>query len=148
MHRSITILFYKIFYFLEQHNLPDHLHEHHLRAFFIPRINCILQEFVNGWNNHPIRTASHKSPQQLFTTGCLLLQNSQLPVFEFLHSVDDTYDIDPDGPISLSEDGISVPQSTPRFSDIHALKQNINPNGASDNYGLTYMHRHCTSFLA
>ena len=141
MHRCVTILFYKMFYFLEQHGLLSHLNEHHLWALhyvFIPRINRGLKEFVNGWNNHPIRTASHKSPQQLFTAGCLLLQNSLIPALDFFHHVNDTYGIDPDGPISLPEDSISVPQSTLRFSDadMHALKQNINPHGASDNYGI------------
>ena len=115
MHRSVTILFYKMFYHLEQFNLLDHLNEHHLWALhyvFIPRINRCLREFTNGWNNHPIRTANHKSPQQLFTAGCLLLQNSQLPALDFFHAVDDAYGIDPDGPLSLSEGSVVVPQST------------------------------------
>ncbi len=30
MHKSITILFYKLFYFLEHHSLLDHLNERHL----------------------------------------------------------------------------------------------------------------------
>ena len=141
MHRSVTVLFYKMFYYLEQYNLLDHLNEHHLWALhyvFIPRINRCLQEFTNGWNNHPIRTATHKSPQQLFTAGCLLLQNSQLPALDFFHSVDETYGIDPDGPLPLSEGGISVPRSSLRFSDtdLHLLKLNIDPCGPSDNYGI------------
>ena len=137
---SVTILFYKMYY-LEEYNLLDHLNEHHLWALhyiFIPRINPCLEEFTNGWNNHPIRTAGYKSPQQLFTAGCLLLQNSQLPALDFFHSVDETYGIDTDGPLSLSEGSVSVPQSSLRFSDtdIHLLKQNIDPCGVSDNYGI------------
>jgi len=34
MHRGVTILFYKLFYFMEQHNILDHLNEHHLWAMF------------------------------------------------------------------------------------------------------------------
>ena len=82
MHKSVTILFY----FLEHHDLLDHLNEHHLWALhytFVPQINHSLLEFVNSWNNHPIRTAAHKSPQQLFTAGCLLLQNSQISALDF-----------------------------------------------------------------
>ena len=96
---------------------------------FIPRINRSLKEFVNSWNNHPIRTAQHKSPQQLFTAGCLLLQNSQIPALDFFHSFDDTYGIDPDGPIPISQESISVPQSTLRFSDadMQLLKHRIDP---------------------
>ena len=137
---SVTILFYKMFYYLEEYNLLDHLNEHHLWALhyiFIPRINRCPEEFTNGWNNHPIRTAGHKFPQQLFTARCLLLQNSQHPALDFLHSVDETYGIDTDGPLS-SLKGVSVPQSSLRFSDgdIHLLKQNNDPCGVSDNYGI------------
>ena len=141
MHGSVTVLFYKMFYFLEHHSLLNSLNEHHLLALhyiFIPRINRSLKEFVNSWNNHPIRTAQHKSPQQLFTAGCLLLQNSQIPALDFFHSFDDTYGIDPDGPIPISQESISVPQSTLRFSDadMQLLKHRIDPLGVSDNYGI------------
>ena len=42
MHRSVTRLFYNLFYFLEQHDLLDPLNECHLFALqyiYIPRIN-------------------------------------------------------------------------------------------------------------
>ena len=97
MHNSVTILFYKLFYFLEHHSLLDHLNEHHLWALhyvFVPQINRSLLQFVSSWNNHPIRTACHKSPQQLFTAGCLLLQNSQISSLDFFHSVDEAYVMD------------------------------------------------------
>ena len=89
--------------------------------------------------DHSIRTANHKFPQQLFTAGCLLLQNLQLPALDFFDAVDDTYGIDPDGPLSLSEGSFIVPQSILRFSDadLHLLKQHINdPHGPSDNYSI------------
>ena len=152
MHRSCTILYYRMFYFLEQHNILDHLNEHHLWALhyiFIPRINRSLQEFKNGWNNHPIRTAGYKSPQQLFTAGCLLLQNSQIPALDFFHSVDGDYGIDPEGPLPPSEGGVFVPQSSLRFSDedIHFLRQNIDPCGPSDNYGID-LYEHTVQFIS
>ena len=33
MHKSVTILFYKVFYFLEHYSLLDHLNELHLWAY-------------------------------------------------------------------------------------------------------------------
>ncbi len=48
MHKSITILFYKLFYFLEHHSLLDHLNERHLWALqyvFVPRINCCSKNY-------------------------------------------------------------------------------------------------------
>ena len=87
MHRCVTILFYKLFYFMEQVDLLDCLNETHLYSLhyvFIPRINQALALFIGGWNYHPIRTAHHKSPQQLFTAGALLLQHSGLAALDFL----------------------------------------------------------------
>ena len=111
-----------------------------LHYIFIPRINRSLKEFINSWNNHPLRTAGHKSPQQLFTAGALLLQNSQIAALDFFDSVDDSYGIDPDGPIpaTVSEEGIVIPQTTLRFSedDMHVLQQHVDPFGVSDNYGI------------
>ena len=142
MHKSATLLFYKLFYYMEHHAILDHLNERHLWALhyiFIPRINLCLKEFVNGWNNHPIRTAGHKSPQQLFTAGSLLLQNSQIAALDFFHHVDDTYGMDPNGPLPVSADsGVSIPVSQLRFSgeDIQALQEHVDPHGVSENYDI------------
>ena len=57
MHRSVTVLFYKLLYFMEHHDLLDPMNEEHLYAvhyIFIPRINQALSNFVKGWNHHPI----------------------------------------------------------------------------------------------
>ena len=143
MHRSVTVLYYKLFYFMEHHGILDHLNEHHLWALhyvFVPRINRALGEFVNSWNNHPIRTVGHKSPQQLFTAGALLLQHSQLIALDFFDNVDSDYGTDPDGPIPAEEEetGVSVPQTNLKFNDtdMAILQQNIDPCDATDNYGL------------
>lgn len=121
----------------------DHLSEYHLWALhyvFIARINRALGEFVNSWNNHPIRTAGHKTPQQLFTAGALLLQHSQLIALDFFDNVDDNYGTDPDGPIPAEEEetGVSVPQTSLTFTDTNMaiLQQNIDPFGATENYGM------------
>ena len=66
------------------------------------------------WELKSSRTAGHKSPQQLFTTGALL-QNSQLSALDFFHQVDPDYGIDPDGPPPVSDDdveGVSVPETS------------------------------------
>lgn len=143
MHRSVTILYYKLFYFLEHHGLLNPLNEYHLWALhyvYLPRISSSLKEFTNSWNNHPMRTANHKSPLQLFTAGLLLLQNSNLSALDFFEDIDESYGIDPQGPISVASDrsGIEIPQSTLHFSerDIYMLKQTIDPCAASDNYGI------------
>ena len=75
---------------------------------FIPRIKKSLAEFQNSWNHHRIRTARHKSPNQLFTAGFLILQHSQLTAFDFFSNVDDLHSIDVDGPEPDDEDGMVV----------------------------------------
>ena len=68
MHSSVTLLYYRLFYHLEQQDLLDPLNNLHLWALhfvYLLRINRSLKEFILSWNNHPMRTTCHKSPQQL-----------------------------------------------------------------------------------
>ena len=154
MHKCVTVLFYKLFYFMEHHDLLNHMNEYHLWSLhyvFIPRINRALKEFVTSWNNHPIRTAAHKSPQQLFTAGALLLQNSQLSAFDFFQNVNEQYGIDPDGPVpSHDEDcNVTIPGISLKFSDsdMLLLKQTIDPCTTSENYGLD-LYEQTLSFIS
>ena len=142
MHRCATVLYYKLFYYMEHHGLLNSLNEYHLWALhyiYLPRISRSLNEFTNSWNNYAMRTANHKSPLQLFTAG-LLLQNSQISALDLFDDVDDSYGIDPEGSVSVASDnsGIEIPENTLRFSerDIHVLKQTIDPCAPSDNYGI------------
>ena len=78
IHRCVTAMFYRLFYFLEHHNLLDPINESHLFALhyvYSPRINLALQQFQQAWN-HGVRTARSLTPNQLFTSGALCLRNS------------------------------------------------------------------------
>lgn len=55
---------------------------------FLPRINYAIDLFVQGWNNHGIRTAGRHSPRQLFTSGVLRLQHSGVTATDFMSSVE------------------------------------------------------------
>lgn len=101
-----------------------------------------LKEFVNSWNHHPLRTAGHKSPQQLFTAGCLILQHSQMASLDFFENVDEDYGVDYDGPVT-AQYGIEVPQISLRFSDddVENLRTHINPCALSDNFGIDIYER-------
>ena len=143
LHQSVTILYYKLFYFMEHNDYLDPMNEHHLWALsyvYLPRINKSIREFTQSWNNHPIRTTNHKSPQQLFTAGLLLLQHSRLEALDYFENIDDTYGIDPDGPLSPEEEiqGVEVPESSLYFSDrdLATLGQLVDPCGPSDDYGI------------
>ena len=142
MHKCATLLYYRLFYFMEHQGLLDPLNEYHLWALhfvFIPRINKSLNEFTQSWNNHPIRTTGHKSPNQLFIAGAILLQNSQMAGLDFFHQVDEYYGIDPNGPIPTDSDAhVGVPESPLHFSDsdLSSLRQTVDPCAPSDNHAI------------
>ncbi len=93
MHRSVTILYYRLFYCLEEQQLLDPLNEIHLFCLhyvYLPRIKNALKIFSEGWNCHQIRTANHRSPQQLFIQGSLQLHSSGLVALDFFEEVEDS----------------------------------------------------------
>ena len=76
MHRCVTLLFYRLFYFMEIRvfwilSVRDLYALHYV---FLPCINLSLSKFQEGWNNHGIRTEQHVTPNQLFTYRALQLQ--------------------------------------------------------------------------
>ena len=143
MHKCVTSLYYKLFYFMEQCDLLDQLNEKHIYALhyiFIPRINKALSLFMHGWNHHPIRTAHNKSPHQLFTAGMLILRHSQLIALDFFDHVDSTYGIDEDGPVPTEDDNsvVQIPECSYILSDsdFTLLQQTIDPLSSSEEYGI------------
>lgn len=143
MHRSVTSLFYRLFYFMEQNDLLNPLDEKHLFALhyiYIPRINRALMNFMNGWNHHPIRTAHNKSPHMLFSGGLLLLQHSRLTALDFFAHVDSDYGIDEDGPVPSHDEEISIeiPANTYQVTDANytLLQNTVDPCSPSDDYGI------------
>ena len=89
--QSVRLLYYRLFYYLEECGILDPINEHQVFALhyvFVPRINRSIDEFGQSWNHHRMRTAHHKSPYQLFNAGCILLQQSQLTAFNFFNDVD------------------------------------------------------------
>ena len=142
LHQSVTLLYYRLFYFLEQHDLLDPLCEQKLYALhyvFVPRINKSLAEFQKAWNHHRIRTAHHKSPHQLFTAGLLLLQHSRLTALDFFDQVDGSYGIFEEGPeTSDGEETVFVPELNFQLSttDYLHLCDSVDPLSPSHNYGI------------
>ena len=59
MQRCCIQLFYRLFYYMEHHDLLNPVDTNHLFALhyiYLPRINLAITEFVGTWNNHGIRT--------------------------------------------------------------------------------------------
>ena len=69
VHQSVTILYYRLFHFLESQQLLDPLNGIHLYALhyaYIPRIGHALDIFQEGWNHHSIRAENDLTPHQLY----------------------------------------------------------------------------------
>lgn len=78
--------YYHLFYYMENVGILDinnNVHLFALQYVYAPRINQSLAAFQGAWNRHPVRTASSKSPIQMWVRGMLHNYHSQhLPVQE------------------------------------------------------------------
>ena len=83
MHRCVTITFYRLFYYLQYHGLPNPIDDAHIFALhyiYLAHINKALVEFKDVWNSHKVRT---EPPTQLFTSGPLGLSESGQSALDF-----------------------------------------------------------------
>ena len=141
MRRCVTGTFYRLFYFLEHHNMLDPINESHLFALhyvFLPRINEALQHFQESWNQHGIRTERGMTPNQLFTAGALRLRHSGLAAVDFFDSVPDDYGTEEDGVSPDNSEGVEIPSTSIHLSDeqLQLLQDRVNPLAESDNFGV------------
>ena len=142
MHRCVTLLYYRLFYFMEDQGILDPVNERDLYALqyvFLPRINQSLSAFKEGWNHHRIRTEHNMTPYQLFTFGCLQLQHSGLAALDFLDHVTEEYGIDNgDSSIMNDIDGVSIPRNAIQLSDdlLQQLQSEVDPLQESQDYGI------------
>ena len=156
MHRCVTLLFYRLFYFLEQQDILNPINDLYIYAvhyIFLPRINKALNEFRSTWNDHGIRTQEGLTPQQLFTTGMLRLRNSGLTAMDFFDNIADTYVEEEEGLAvedddDNSEEGVTVPPPAINVSDdqIQLLREQINPLQHCEDFGIN-LYEHTVSFL-
>ena len=130
------------FYYLEDQGLLDVLNELHLFSLhyvYLPRINNSLQSFQDGWNHHGIRTAGHKSPQQLFLEGFLRLCASGVVSLDFFVNVNDDYGVSNDDPTPQRENSsVTVPDSRIAIPTdvLQNLQNHVNPLQECDDYGI------------
>ena len=144
LHRCVTQLYYRLFYFLEYRGLLNPINEYHIFALhyvFLPRINKSLKGFVQSWNSHSLRTEHGHSPNQLFTVGAMLSQDlfSRQSIDEQSNdeSINENYGVDEAG-LNGSDEEIVFPESRVALTaqEEERLLASINPLADSDNYGI------------
>ena len=144
VHQCATRLYYRLFYHLEDRGLlnpTNEIHLYSLHYIYLPRINNTLGGFVEGWNNHKVRTAGFKTPNQLFVEGSLRLHQSNLAAVDFFDIVDETYGTDDDGGAILEredDEGVPIPQSSFALQEDHfdQLRITVDPQSQSNSYGI------------
>lgn len=141
LHRCCVQLYYRLFYYMEHHDLlnpVDTVHLFALHYVFSPRINKSLESFMDAWNNHGIRTEHGKTPNQIFTEGVLQLRNSGLVAFDFFDTNLNSYGSSSDYVLSESTEGINIPATHLNLNDeqLDELRALIDPLSQSDDYGL------------
>lgn len=145
MHWYVTSVYYRLFYYLEHNDLlnpVDSVHIFALHYVYLPRINRALQQFLDAWNNHGVRTERGQTPNQLFTSGSLRLRNSGLAALDFFDSVPETYGIDSDLGVPDNdeddEEGVEVLPTELDLSpeNITELQSSVNPLSESEEYGV------------
>lgn len=144
MHRCVTVLYYRLFYFMESQGTLDPVNERDLYALhyiYLPRINQSLRAFQEGWNHHGIRTEHNRTPNQLFAFGALQLQQSGLAAMDFFEQVSEDYGVTEDGLATdeNSSEGVPIPRSTIELSELkfQQLQNLVNPLPESTDYGIS-----------
>lgn len=141
MHRCVTVIYYRLFYFMESQGYLDPISEKDLFALhyvFLPRIQRSLATFQEGWNNHGIRTEHNRTPNQLFTAGALQLRHAGLVALDFFENVSNEYGIQEDGAAVDGSEGVHVPRNSIEISEsqLDQLKQSFDPLEECQNYGI------------
>lgn len=134
--RGVTNVYHQLFSFLENERIIDCTNEQHMWALhyvYLPQINKELELFRQQWNNHGLRTAGHRTPNQLFVQGSLQRQMQPLTAMAeiFGSNAAEAVATHP-VPILSWEDRVTVPsnQFTPTQTQMEALQQVDSEPGA------------------
>ena len=134
LHHCVIQLYYRLFYFLEYQGLLNPVNEYHLFALhyvFIPCLNKSLDDFLQSWNSHSLRT---EHANQLFTAGALVSHDSFNELSIDSERIDESYGVDEVG-LTGSDEEIVIPESRVKLT-IQQQDRSINPLVDSDNYGI------------
>ena len=96
MHRCVTLLFYRLFYFMENQGILDPVSERDLYALhyvFLPHINLSLSKFKRAGIIMALELKNTTS-NKLFTYGSLQPQHWGLVALDFFDHITEDYGID------------------------------------------------------
>eukprot|EP00112_Aurelia_sp_Birch-Aquarium-sp1_P023908 Seg732.10 transcript_id=Seg732.10/GoldUCD/mRNA.D3Y31 product="52 kDa repressor of the inhibitor of the protein kinase" protein_id=Seg732.10/GoldUCD/D3Y31 len=159
LHRDVfegVLSFYvAIFESMENENLLDPLNDINLYVLhyvFLPRINRSLDQFVEGWNHHPMRTANGRSPYNQWIEGAIRLRDQDYNGISgiFDEQAIHNYGMDPDGPVPEENDyQVTVPATDPGISNqlIEELRDRFPESCLDDGQFGTSLYTEVLNFL-
>ncbi|XP_008401337.1 uncharacterized protein LOC103460806 isoform X2 [Poecilia reticulata] len=137
---AVTSIYYDVLHHLEEEGYLNISNETHLfccHYVFLPRLQEDLHTFRSGWDNHPLRTESNMTPNQLWVLGrthhpipephSALTEGVQIPEIEW-----------EDSGLPLQEQSnVTVPNLNVQLTDeqMAALRNAVNPKGTSLSFG-------------
>ena len=134
-------MFYRLFYYMEHHDLLDPIDEVHLYALhyvYMLRVNRSIQLFKEAWNNHGIRTEQGMTPNQLFASGALQLRESGLSAVDFFDDVTDIYGSEETGSGPADSEGVAIPSLNIQLTEMQLdeLHQTVDLLSDSNDFGI------------
>ncbi|XP_055763825.1 uncharacterized protein LOC129840064 isoform X1 [Salvelinus fontinalis] len=90
---GVSNIYHNLFTFLETEQIIDINNEVHLWTLhfvFLPQVNRDLAVFASQWNHHGLRTEQRQSPLQLFVSGSLAMQRTNLTAVRDLFTPNST----------------------------------------------------------
>ena len=117
---KLVVFYQDLFYGLEDLGYLDPCNEDHLKALhyvYMKRINRSVEEFVQVYNNHPLRTEGNRSPLQLYNSGLRRVLHSNLSA---IHSVMNENDYDDFG----IDDASMFPEDSPNDVQVPEIQHN------------------------
>ncbi|XP_013878870.1 uncharacterized protein LOC106528281 isoform X1 [Austrofundulus limnaeus] len=137
---AVTSIYYDVLHYLEEEGYLNISNETHLfccHYVFLPRLQEDLDTFRSGWDNHPLRTESNMTPNQLWVLGrthhpipephSALTEGVQIPEIEWEES----------GLPLQEESNVTVPNLNMQLTDeqMAALTDAVNPKDTSLSFG-------------
>ena len=146
---SVVTIFTSLFMFMESHRILDPGNEidmYALHYVFLPRVQRLLDRFVQRFNMHSVSTEHNRTPRQLWASGCLRNFHSPNAGIRDVFDPDippnlDTYGDDPEAPLpgpDSDEGGVLLPAVILDLSsEIQtSLEENFNAMHDDNNYGI------------
>ena len=144
---SVVCVYSSLFLFMEAQHILDlgsELDVSVLHYIFLPRIQRFLDRFVQRFNFHSVSTEHHRTPRQLWSSGCLRNYNSPnagiQDVFDNEHPNDlDSYGDDPDAPAPDPDNevtGVVIPSVEYQLDNevLLAIQTNFDPLTEDNNF--------------